>query len=80
MSQPSILVDDAGCARLTDFSLSVIVFDREPTEFIKGGHAVRWAAPEILDEKGPVSRQSDIFSLGMVTIEVGFGTHPTGLS
>lgn len=79
MSQPSILVDDTGRARLTDFGLAAIALDHEPTESLKGGYAVRWAAPEILDEEGPVSRESDIYSFAMVAIEVRLENSPSPL-
>lgn len=70
MYQPSILVDDTGRARLTDFDLAAVVLDFGSAGTIKDGHAVRWAAPEILDKERPVSRKSDIYSLAMVMIEV----------
>jgi serine/threonine protein kinase len=31
---------------------------------------VRWAAPEILDKRQPVSKESDVYSFAMVVIEV----------
>ena len=33
-------------------------------------HSVRWIAPEILDGWGTYSKEGDVFSLAMVTIEV----------
>ena len=35
------------------------------------GHTPRWTAPEILWSGSPATKESDIFSFGMVTIEVG---------
>lgn len=70
MSQPSILVDDIGRARLTDFGFAAIILDSESAGSIKDGHAVRWAAPEIVDKEQPVSKKSDVYSLAMVMIEV----------
>ena len=63
-------MDDAGCARLTDFGLAGIISDSGSTASITDSHAVRWAAPEIMDMEGPVSKESDVFSFGMVIIEV----------
>ena len=70
MSQPSVLVDDIGHARLTDFGLSSVLKDSGSGGSIADGHAARWAAPEILDKKQPVSTRSDVYSFSMVTIEV----------
>ena len=70
VSQPSVLVDDTGRARLTDFGLAAVVLDFGSVGSIKDGHAVRWAAPEILDKEQPVSKKSDVYSFAMVTIEV----------
>jgi len=56
-------VDDTGCARLTDFGLAGIISDSGSTASITDSHAVRWAALEILDMEGPVSKESDVFSL-----------------
>jgi len=72
----SVLVDDKGRACLTDFSLSAVFTDIGSGRSIKDGHAVRWAAPEILDEKMPVSEWSDVYSFSMVTIEAFTGKPP----
>lgn len=63
-------MDDIGHARLTDFGLAAIVLDSGPAGSIRDGHAVRWAAPEILDKRRPVSRKSDVYSFAMVVTEV----------
>ena len=70
MPQPSVLVDEKGRARLTDFGLSEVCAGFRPCGSIKNGHAVRWAAPEILDERMPVSKSSDVYSFSMVAVEV----------
>jgi len=33
-------------------------------------YSTRWTAPEVLDEKGPPTKEADIFSFGMVMYEV----------
>ena len=63
-------MDGVGCARLTDFGLASVSPEFGPPEPMTDNHAVRWAAPEILDREQPVSKKSDVYSLGMVTIEV----------
>jgi serine/threonine protein kinase len=72
-------VDDVGRARLTDFGLCTVFTDSGSGGSIKDGHAVRWAAPEILDKQRPVSTASDMYSFSMVTIEVrAEKTRPVG--
>jgi len=63
-------VDDTGRARLTDFGFATVVSDVWSAEPITDGHAVRWAAPEVLDRERPVSKESDVYSFAMVVIEV----------
>ena len=70
VDQPSILVDDIGHARLTDFGLAAVAPDFESAVPLTESHAVRWAAPEILSQERSVSKESDIYSFAMVAIEV----------
>lgn len=63
-------MDDKGRARLTDFSLSAVVTDSDLGGPITEGYAVRWAGPEILDDRMSVSKMSDVYSFSMVMIEV----------
>ena len=35
------------------------------------GHTQRWAAPEVLKGADEITREADVFSFGMVVIEVG---------
>jgi len=73
---PSILVDDTGYARLTDFGLSGVVSDLGPAAPITDSHTVRWAAPEILDMERSVDEASDVYSFGMVVVETFTGRVP----
>ena len=75
--QDNILVDQSGCARLNDFGLTTIASLNCPetsTNGFKG--SVRWMAPELfaLEQNegtlGKSTPQSDVFALGMVTLEV----------
>lgn len=63
-------MDETGHARLTDFGLAAVAPEFGVAESITDGHAVRWAAPEILDRERPVSKKSDIYSFAMIVVEV----------
>jgi len=72
-AQPNILVDDVGHARITDFGLTTVTQNLDSmrtTESEDHGHTARWTAPEILTEEGTYSKEADVFSFGMVMIEV----------
>ena len=65
-------MDASGHARLTDFGLAVATQDLDS---IRSGpdecrDSARWIAPEILDSTGTYSKEGDVFSFAMVTIEV----------
>jgi len=69
------MVDESGNPRITDFGLAAIARNPHsprgtPDEY---GRTARWCAPEILKDEQPVSKQSDVFSFGMIIIEVGGG-------
>ena len=70
--QSNILVDATGNARITDFGLAVVTQDLESirTASDGSGNSVRWIAPEILDGRGTYSKEADVFSFAMLTIEV----------
>ena len=72
--QPNILVDDAGCPRITDFGLAMVVHDKDSSQSApdERGHTIRWTAPEILSGEGTRSKAADVFSFAMVMIEVRF--------
>ena len=69
-SQPNILVDDSGHARIVDFGLSTVTRGPDSTKgSTQQGLSIRWAAPEAL--LGEVhSKEVDIFAFAMVVIEV----------
>ena len=66
--QPNILVDVSGNARITDFSLAQ---DTLGVISMPERWSMRWTAPEILAESGAPSTEADVFSFGMVMVEVG---------
>ena len=73
--QPNILVDDAGCPRITDFALPMFPFDKDPPESPTDelNHTIRWTAPEVLGgNETCTSKAADVFSFAMVMIEVRF--------
>ena len=67
------MVDASGNPRITDFGLATIA--RDPSSFPGDpdgqGYTPRWTAPEILQFGKTATKESDIFSFGMVIIEVG---------
>ena len=65
--QPNILVDGSGHACITDFGL---IQDTLDAALKAEGQSTRWTAPEILKEIGTPSTEADVFSFGMVMIEV----------
>ena len=74
-AQSNILVDAAGNARITGFGLAMVTesldsIQNAPDEY---RHSARWTAPEILDDRGAYSKEGDVFSFAMVTIEVRCG-------
>ena len=68
-------MDATGNARITDFGLAMVTHDLDLIRNASddyGDHA-RWIAPEILDDRGTYSKEADVFSFAMVTIEVCCG-------
>ena len=65
-------MDASGNARITDFGLAIVTQDLDS---LRGGSderedGARWIAPEILENGGAHSKEADVFSFAMVTIEV----------
>ena len=68
----NILIDKGGPARLTGFGLASIIrgeFSVASPQDHTGTNATTWAAPEIL-RGDPVSKEGDVFTFGMVVVEV----------
>ena len=65
------IVDNVPHARIMDFGITIVTKNpnsvRHPTH--QGAHTPRWSAPEILHKQNP-SKESDVYSFAMVTIEV----------
>jgi len=67
------MVDASGNPRITGFTLATIARDQSsfPGDPDGQGYTPRWTAPEILQFGKTATKESDIFSFGMVIIEVG---------
>ena len=76
------MVDGSGNIRITDFGLATIA--RDPTSLVSTsenqGHTLRWTAPEVLGSGQGVTKKSDVFSFGMVMIEVSSNQSSTPLT
>ena len=90
-SQNNILVDGSGRARLGDFGFTTIAGpDCTETSMYRFRGTYRWMAPELFNmgtggKSGLSTRESDIFALGMVMLEVrnvhiGISSHGLKLS
>ena len=68
-------MDATGNARITDLGLAVVTHDLDSIRNASDGRGdgARRIAPEILDGRGTYSKEADVFSFAMVTIEVGYG-------
>ena len=69
----NVLIGDSGEPLLCDFGLAVIVEDlvnMPISSALQGSGNPRWMAPELLIGEDMVSTQSDVWSLGMLMLEV----------
>ena len=72
LNQSNVVVDTAGRARITDCGLATVT---QNMDSIRGapdehGDSARWIAPDILANRGTFSKEADVFSFAMITIEV----------
>ena len=70
LGQPNILVSHDGHACLADFGLASIIHGNNSTATDLGGYFTRWTAPEILQGAQNITWLADVFSFGMVVLEV----------
>lgn len=78
ITQENVVVDHSGRARITDFALAESSYNQGSTFGVAKmhDHNTRWTAPEVLGEKSPLTKEADVFSFGMVMIEVCQGHRP----
>ena len=69
--QPNILVDDFNRACITDFCLAQ---DTLGVVSVQERQSVQWTAPEVLEETQVRSTETDVFSFGMVMVEVCYNS------
>src|ERR1700753_3226606 len=69
--QSNILISRRGRARLTDFGFTSVVrgLNSVLVPELRGG-TLRWAAPEVIRGRSGGTQEADIYSFGMVVIEV----------
>ena len=87
MYQENILFDSKGIPRISGFEASSVIFDPSPDDasiqlFLR--RSLRWAAPERLeakldDEAIWPTKMSDVYTFGMVVVEVGCDRYPRRL-
>ena len=68
----NILVNDRGDACISDFGLAIVTRGNGATRDegpAARGHSSLWAAPETLKD-GRISKEADMFSYGLVAVEV----------
>lgn len=70
LTQPNILIDGDGHACLADFGLASVAHGNNSIATHAHGYTARWTAPEILRGPQQVTREADVFSFGMVVMEV----------
>ena len=73
-TKSNILIDAAGHARITDFGFATVARNLDSVRNISSdrGRATRWTPPEILKGEGTYSKEADVFSFAMATIEVRY--------
>jgi len=71
----NVLIGDAGQPLLCDFGLAVVVEDlinMPISSALQGSGNPRWMAPELLIGEEIVTLQTDVWSFGMIVLEVHF--------
>ena len=73
-TQPNILVDGSGHARIADFGVAKVTqnLDSVQSASVQHGYTARCAAPEVLNGETH-NKEVDIFAFAMVMVEVRYG-------
>jgi len=78
--QANALISDEGEILLADFGLSKLMQDAmaiTPGTSLRAAGALQWMAPELLEEEfAAVTKETDIYSFGMMAIEIFTGQQP----
>ncbi|KAF8964650.1 ras guanine nucleotide exchange factor domain-containing protein [Flammula alnicola] len=72
----NVLISQDGTARLSDFGLSKFLEDCRKGMTTSHSLNPRWFAPELLQQTGPLSTHSDVWSFGMICLEILSGEMP----
>ncbi|KAF9533346.1 hypothetical protein CPB83DRAFT_845111 [Crepidotus variabilis] len=72
----NVLVSKDGTAKLSDFGVSKFLEDCNEKPLSSSVTSIRWAAPEVLRDDGIASTFSDVWSFGMVCLELLTGQAP----
>ncbi|TFK72558.1 ras GEF [Pluteus cervinus] len=72
----NILISEAGSARLSEFGQSKLFEDCGQGVTSVSGINPRWFAPEVVQQTEPLSTHADIWSFGMVCLEIISGQQP----
>lgn len=75
LAPPNVMISYDGEVKITDFGISKAMELVPPIDDEDDRRRLLYAAPEVA-RGGPASRQSDIFSLGLVLYEMLAGSHP----
>ena len=80
LTQSNVLVDAAGNARITGPGLAAITHDLDSIRNALDDcdNSARWIAPEILVNRGTYTKEADVYSFAMVTIEVCYSRPSRG--
>ncbi|KAF8608132.1 kinase-like protein [Ceratobasidium sp. AG-I] len=73
----NVLISEDGTPKLADFGLTIThegKFQFSTTN--PGGGTMRWMAPELFNEHGKRSSQTDVYALGMTLLEIFTGREP----
>ncbi|KAJ7694111.1 ras guanine nucleotide exchange factor domain-containing protein [Mycena rosella] len=72
----NVLIDTTGSALLSGFGITSFIEKYSNVAASSESGNVRWAAPEVLRNGDPVSKQSDVWSFAMVCLELITGQPP----
>lgn len=78
LKSANVLLDETMRAKLTDFGLSKVKVETRVTTAGKATGSIRWMATELVNGSGKRSKESDIYSFGMILWEIASRKLPYG--